>query len=333
MIIIQASYFSNALFYLFIGLFRFFIDIFIQIKYNQYGDYMKITFEKLYEHSFDIENLFAVKQSIFGKTTFSMSEYRRTDALLLFSGTTGICYQNGEKPMQIPLGALVYMPEGSTYTWENSPVNSNYQENLLFEFTLYDAPCIRGNTDKRELKQSHTGRERLYFGDKVTIVTVSHSDLFRKLFRELIEAFNRKDFSPTSVYATAFTVFDTLSRNLRFKQDYSFDDDIILSAIREFEGDEGLSVEEVAAKCCLSVSYFEKQFKKYSGVSPVEYKTFMKINKIKMLLQEKENTLEDIADALGYCDSGYLCRIFKKKTGMTPSEYRRLYFAQIKVSK
>ena len=46
-----------------------------------------------------------------------------------------------------------------------------------------------------------------------------------------------------------------------------------------------------------------------------------------MLLQDKNTTLEEIAEKMGYCDSAYLCRIFKKKAGMTPGEYRRIFLA------
>ena len=48
-----------------------------------------------------------------------------------------------------------------------------------------------------------------------------------------------------------------------------------------------------------------------------------------MYLQNTELTLDEICEKIGYCDSGYLCRIFKKKTGMSPKEYRRLYISQI----
>lgn len=37
-----------------------------------------------------------------------------------------------------------------------------------------------------------------------------------------------------------------------------------------------------------------------------------------MYLQTLEITLEEIAEQIGFCDSGYLCRFFKQKTEMTP---------------
>ncbi len=286
---------------------------------------MKMKFEELYERYFDIQNIFAVSQNYEGKTTFTMSENRSTDALLLYSGTTGICYQEGEEPIQIPFGALMYMPQGSRYTWENSPFGGNFQENLLFEFTLYDEKIHCDDTDKHAVTHEQPEKERIFFGDKVQIVTVSHTDMYRKLFKDLIEALNRKDYSPLSVYTSAYGIFDALAKNERAKTVQPVKNDVILDGIRMIESNEDVSVEEIANKCCMSVSYFEKLFKQYAGISPSDYKMTVKINKIKMMLQNENNTLKYIADSMNFCDVGYLCRIFKRKTGMTPNEYRELY--------
>lgn len=48
-----------------------------------------------------------------------------------------------------------------------------------------------------------------------------------------------------------------------------------------------------------------------------------------MYLQTLEITLEEIAEQIGFCDSGYLCRFFKQKTGMTPKQYRKIYISQL----
>ena len=91
---------------------------------------------------------------------------------------------------------------------------------------------------------------------------------------------------------------------------------------------QALSIKEIADICNISVSYFERVFHSYAGVSPGQYRTLHRINYIKMYLQNKNMSLEEISEKMGYYDSGYLCRIFKKKTGMTPREYRQIYFAQ-----
>ena len=89
------------------------------------------------------------------------------------------------------------------------------------------------------------------------------------------------------------------------------------------------SVREIAADCNISVSYYERLFRRLTGLSPTKYRHIHRINRIKLLLHNPRLTLDEIAEEMGYCDSGYLCRFFRQKTGMTPKEYRRLYLSQI----
>ena len=98
---------------------------------------MKIKFSELSRLFFSISELFATRQEIVGKTSFTMEQPRHTDAFLLFTGCTGICYQEGEMPFYISQGSLVYMPKDSRYMWETSPLSENESgERLLFEFML-----------------------------------------------------------------------------------------------------------------------------------------------------------------------------------------------------
>lgn len=116
---------------------------------------MLLDFSELSNHFFSISDIFAVTQVNRGKTRFTMSEPRPTDALLFFASTTGVCYQQNAEPLYIPQGALVYMPKSCRYIWENEAApNSSMQKNILFEFTLkstetfFEIPIIFSITQK-----------------------------------------------------------------------------------------------------------------------------------------------------------------------------------------
>ena len=49
------------------------------------------------------------------------------------------------------------------------------------------------------------------------------------------------------------------------------------------------------------------------------------MNKAKELLCNDENSVQDVADQIGYRDLKYFSRLFKKTTGISPSEYKKLY--------
>ena len=116
---------------------------------------MLLDFSELSNHFFSISDIFAVTQVNRGKTRFTMSEPRPTDALLFFASTTGVCYQQNAEPLYIPQGALVYIPKSCRYIWENEAApNSSMQKNILFEFTLkstetfFEIPIIFSITQK-----------------------------------------------------------------------------------------------------------------------------------------------------------------------------------------
>lgn len=293
---------------------------------------MLLDIPELNSHFFDITNIFPVRQKIDGKTSFTMHNPRPTDALLLFANTTGICYQKGMPPLYIPHGALVYMPQYSHYIWENSPAaNSSVQENLLFEFTLRYVDTARVVSPKREIVRAEKYGERIAFGDRVTIITTHHTSLHKKLFNSLIEAFNAPQYSPLSVYSTAYEIFSTLSSNCRIEQENTADTRLIKNSIKYLEdvSDSAKTIGEIAESCNISIGYYERIFRSYAGISPSEYRSIHRINQIKMFLHEEQITLDAISEKMGYCDSGYLCRFFKRKTGMTPKEYRKIYLMQM----
>ncbi len=111
---------------------------------------MKIGFFELFDRYFSISNLFPVRQCANEKTRFVMQNPRHTDALLLFSKGTSICYQDNVPPLYIPEGALVYMPKNSRYIWEDSPDPKDEQiEKFLFEFTLFSSEVVRADNEKK----------------------------------------------------------------------------------------------------------------------------------------------------------------------------------------
>lgn len=71
-------------------------------------------------------------------------------------------------------------------------------------------------------------------------------------------------------------------------------------------------------------TYISKLFKKYKGVSPSEYLLSLRIEKAKeMLIHDPDLLAKDIAEIVGYADPLYFSRVFKKVTGMYPSDYRK----------
>lgn len=84
---------------------------------------------------------------------------------------------------------------------------------------------------------------------------------------------------------------------------------------------ENISVTELAAACGFSETHFRRRFNKSFGCSPTEYRLKKRMMLAKELLAAGEFTVAEIAAYTGFEDSAYFSRVFKAKTGLTPSEY------------
>jgi len=86
-----------------------------------------------------------------------------------------------------------------------------------------------------------------------------------------------------------------------------------------------ISVEKLSEISGYSVSHFRRLFVNAYGMPPQEYMLNYKIRKSKeLLLEEKDKSLDEIAELLGMCNASYFCRIFKEKTGISPYKYKQL---------
>ena len=84
-----------------------------------------------------------------------------------------------------------------------------------------------------------------------------------------------------------------------------------------------LSVPEMAERFRYAEPYFCRLFKQYFGSSFVSWLTDYRIKKAKLMLSETDMTISEIGKETGYPDSNYFTKVFRRKTGLTPSEYRR----------
>ncbi len=82
------------------------------------------------------------------------------------------------------------------------------------------------------------------------------------------------------------------------------------------------SVEQAAMELNVSYSRFRKLFKNYTGLSPGQFYLQLKIEKGKDLLINGNILIKEISEELNFESSFYFSRIFKEKTGLSPTEYR-----------
>lgn len=100
---------------------------------------------------------------------------------------------------------------------------------------------------------------------------------------------------------------------------------IILDVIRIIQNqypDSSLYINSIAGQVYMTPNYLSMLFKKETGKTIGTYLTEFRLKQSAALLSGTNMKLYDIAKAVGYADTNYYSRIFKKHYHMTPSEYR-----------
>lgn len=91
-----------------------------------------------------------------------------------------------------------------------------------------------------------------------------------------------------------------------------------------------ISVEEIATHVYLSPRQLHRVFSEFAGVSVTAYLETARLDRARHQLHSTDRPLKEIAAALGYEDIHYFTRVFTRRNGVAPGEYRRLQGAIVR---
>ena len=99
--------------------------------------------------------------------------------------------------------------------------------------------------------------------------------------------------------------------------------EILTDYIENHLSDE-LTIKQLADVLHFHPNYFIRYFKKNMGISPIDYVNNLRVDHARKMLQYSNQTVQSIAFHLGFSSPYYFTRVFKNRTGYTPTEYRKL---------
>ena len=73
----------------------------------------------------------------------------------------------------------------------------------------------------------------------------------------------------------------------------------------------------------MSISWFIRNFKDYTGSTPTQYLLSLRISNAQSLLESTSYNVTEIAEIVGYNNPLYFSRLFKKQCEVSPTEFRR----------
>jgi transcriptional regulator GlxA family with amidase domain len=84
-------------------------------------------------------------------------------------------------------------------------------------------------------------------------------------------------------------------------------------------------VSAMAAQSGLAERSFKRRFVKATGFAPLEYVHTLRLEEAKEMLERGGESIESIANEVGYEDASFFSRLFRRRVGITPAEYRRRF--------
>ena len=84
-----------------------------------------------------------------------------------------------------------------------------------------------------------------------------------------------------------------------------------------------INIEEYAQSRGMSTCWFIRNFKKFTGTTPMQYIMSIRISNAQSLLETTQYSISEISRIVGYSNPLYFSRLFHKQKGFAPSKYRK----------
>lgn len=230
-----------------------------------------------------------LNQSWSGKTSYSYKAKKRPFWGICFITDGSISYKTKNSEIVAESGDIVILKKGALYS---------------AEFTEHCTKDILINFNCGTYSET----------DRISDITLIKDH--KALKDDFIEILNYATFKERGymVKSVFYRILDILTQ--------SNIETTLSSKIKSIINSEPSSNErDIAKSCSVSVSTLQRTFKHAYGKSISEYKNDIRMAKAKKLLMSRMYSLEEISGMLGFCDSAYFSRCFKKHTGLSPKKF------------
>ncbi|MEX1119458.1 MAG: helix-turn-helix domain-containing protein [Terrimicrobiaceae bacterium] len=233
------------------------------------------------------------------------------EAILIFCHSGRGIYEAGGVSESLDSGEVLFLPPGTAHA---------YAADLIRPWSIYWVH-FSGTMVPPLFAQLRSGTYKVRPPDDALREIVG---MFRKSLRILEQGQTLRSTLAVSHYLRAmigccfFLGHGGGSRQLKDSHDLSR-----VIRLMQDNPDRLFSLQEFARSMNLSPSRFSALFRARTGISPVQYHLRLRMQTACQLLDATSSSIKEIANHCGYPDPYYFSRLFKKITGLNPSEYRR----------
>lgn len=249
------------------------------------------------ENNLKIYNIRTVYEGSMTRGEIDNSHKKRySDAFVYFcSGSTE--YRFFDKSFTAREGSVVFLPKSSSY-FMSVHCESCY---IVIDFDFEDSSVVRSadcfDNPSATVRSDFERLFRVWHGSAL----YRESEAFSELYR---------------IYASC------LRSTMR---EYSKSGELYSSAMKyvlENYSSDTLTVGDIAASVGITEVHLRRIFKSRSGISPMRYVNYLRIEKAKNMLRGSNCTVSEVACISGFADPYYFSREFKRQVGLSPSGFR-----------
>ncbi len=167
------------------------------------------------------------------------------------------------------------------------------------------------------------------FPDKERVFQVGTSNEYEQIFKRIIIELQRcqdnyEEMLVLLLRHLLISFHRELTREHILKNEYL--DHEMDNAVTFFSENynQNINIDDYAASRGMSVSWFIRNFKKYTGSTPMQFIVGIRINNAQMLLETTTYSINEISKIVGYDNQLYFSRLFHKLKGYSPREYRKI---------
>lgn len=187
--------------------------------------------------------------------------------------------------------------------------------------------------DEWEICWSHfsgTACEQLknLFSKPTTILEIKDRKQFESVFEKMLATYYQKPNFYETICAGYMTILIALVMQSKagdiknFSKATNENLERVLSLMYQ-DYNKPIDIKKYAKICCVSEDHFIRIFKVYTGLPPYNYQLKIRINRAIEMLENTPVTISQCAEIVGFHDSAYFSKIFKRFTGHSPSYYKK----------
>ena len=151
-------------------------------------------------------------------------------------------------------------------------------------------------------------------------IAVENKELIEHLFLSLLNSWE-KNHSTNQAKAAIYDILFKLSQSCDNGSNALFSD--ISQYVLSNYGSPDLSIARICGRYGISRTKMQQLFWTCAGVSPKQYITNLRMDKVLRLLSENRLSVKEIASVCGFSDEKYFSRAFKERYGCSPSQLRK----------